>query len=74
MVNSPPANAVGVKDTGLISGLRRFPGGEHGKPLQYPHLENPMDKGALQVTVYGVAKSQTRVKQLNTHMFMQRIQ
>ena len=28
-------------------------------PIQYPHLENPMDRGALRATVHGVAKSQT---------------
>ena len=40
-------------------GLGRFPGGEHGNPLQYSCLENPMDKGAWQATVHGVAKSRT---------------
>ena len=33
------------RDTGLIPGLRRSPGGGHGKPFQYSHLENPMDRG-----------------------------
>ena len=37
---------------GLISGLGRYPGGGHGNPLQYSHLENPTDRGAWQVTVY----------------------
>ena len=32
-------------------------GGEHGNPLQYLCLENPMDKGSWQVTVHGVTKS-----------------
>ena len=31
----------------------------NGNPLQYPCLENPMDGGAWQATVYGIAKSQT---------------
>ena len=31
----------------------------HGNPLQYSCLENPMDSGAWQATVCGVAKSQT---------------
>ena len=31
----------------------------HGNPLQYSCLENPMDRGALQATVHGVAKSDT---------------
>ena len=35
-------------------------GGEgNGCPLQYSCLENPMDRGAWQTTVRGVAKSQT---------------
>ena len=34
-------------------------GGGHGNPLQYSHLENPMDRGALQATVQRVAKSWT---------------
>ena len=31
-------------------------------PLQYSCLENPMDRGAWQATVHGVAKSRTRLK------------
>jgi len=31
----------------------------NGNPLQYSCLENPMDRGAWQAIVYGVAKSQT---------------
>jgi len=44
-------------DTGLIPGLGRSPGGGHGDPLKYSCLENPMDRGAWQATVHGVAKS-----------------
>ena len=33
----------------------------NGTPLQYSCLENPMDGGAWQAAVYGVAKSQTRL-------------
>ena len=44
---------------GLIPGLGRSPGGEHGNLLQYSCLENPMDRGAWQATVRGVAKSWT---------------
>ena len=33
-------------------------------PLQHPCLENPMDRGAWQAMVHGVAKSRTR---LSTH-------
>ena len=46
-------------DLGLILWSGRFTGEENGYPLQYSCLENPMDRGACQVTVYGVTKSQT---------------
>ena len=52
------------RDGGFIPGSRRPPGVGNGNPLQYSCLENPMDRGAWQVTVHGVAKSQT---QLSTH-------
>ena len=55
-----PANVEKVRDTrdaGLIPGSERSPGGEHGNPLQYSCLENPMDRGAWWATVHGVAKT-----------------
>ena len=36
------------------------PGGGHSNPLQYACLENPMDRGAWQAVVHGIAKSQTQ--------------
>ena len=36
-------------------------GGGNGTPLQYSHLENPMDGGAWWATFLGVAKSWTRL-------------
>ena len=48
-----PTNAG---DRGLIPGLGRSPGEGNGKPLQYSFLENPMDRGAWQAIVHGVAK------------------
>ena len=54
MVKNPPANAGDIRDLGSIPGSGRSPGGEHGNPLQYSCLENPMDRGALQATVHGV--------------------
>ena len=42
--------------------LSIVPFGEgNGNPLQCSCLENPMDRGAWWATVYGVAKSQTRL-------------
>ena len=35
------------------------PGGEHGNPLQYSYLENPMDRGAWQAIVLEVSRSWT---------------
>ena len=58
MVKSLFANAGDIRDKGSIHGLGRSPGGGHGNPLQYSFLENPMDRGAWQATVYGVTKSQ----------------
>ena len=37
VVKNPPANAG---DMGSMYGSRRFPGGEHGNPLQCSCLEN----------------------------------
>ena len=55
-LNGIVCNARGL---GLIPGLGRSPGGEHGNPLQYSCLENPLDRGAWWATVHGVAKSRT---------------
>ena len=54
VVKNPPANA---EDMALIPGSRRSPGGGHGNPLQCSYLENPMDRGAWQMTVHRVAES-----------------
>ena len=67
IVKNPPANAGDVRDSGLIPGSGRSPGGGHGNPLQYSCLENPMDRGAWWAAVHGVPKSRTRLKQLSTH-------
>ena len=51
MVKNMPANAGDVRDEGLVPGLGRFHGGQHGNPLQYSCLENFMDRGAWLATV-----------------------
>ena len=56
VVKNLPANAGDIREGGLI-GLGRSPGGEHGNPLQYSCLENPMDRGAWQGTVHWVTES-----------------
>ena len=57
VVKNPPANAGDVRDASSIPGLGRSPGGGNGSSLQYSCLENPIDRGAWQATVYGVTKS-----------------
>ena len=54
LVKNLPANAG---DMGLIPGLERSPGEENGNPLQYSCLGSPMDTGAWEATLHGVAKS-----------------
>ena len=57
-----PCSSVGKESAynagglGSILGLGRSPGEGNGHPLRYPCLENPMDRGAWQTTVYGVAR------------------
>ena len=46
-------------DSGLIPGLGRSPGEGNDNPLQFFCLGNPMDRGAWQATVHGVAESDT---------------
>ena len=43
-------------DVGLITGWGKSPGAEHGNPLQYACLENSMDRGARQATLYGLQR------------------
>ena len=51
-------------------GSGRSPGGGHGNPLQYPCLENSMDRRAWWATVRKAAQSPTRLKQLSMHAHM----
>ena len=59
MVKNVPADAGNTRDSGSIPGSGISPGEGNGNPLQYSCLENPVDRGAWQATVLGVAKSQT---------------
>ena len=45
MVKNLPANAGDTGDVGLNPESGRSPGGGNNNPLQYPCLENPMDRG-----------------------------
>ena len=53
VVKNLPANAG---DVGSIPGSGRSPGEGKGNPLQHSCLGNPMDRGAWQTIVHGVAK------------------
>ena len=53
MVKNLPANAG---DAGSIPGSGKSPGEGNENPLQYSCLRNPMDRGAWQATVQGVAR------------------
>ena len=52
-----PTNAGDFGDVGLMSGSGRSLGGGNDNPLQYPSLENSMDRGAWWATGHGVTKS-----------------
>ena len=55
------------KREGSIPGFRRSLRGGHDNPFQYPCLENPMDRGALQATVHRITKSWAWRKWLGMH-------
>ena len=46
LLKNLPNNAGDKRDAGSIPMSGRFPGGEHGNPIQYSCLENPMERGA----------------------------
>ena len=41
----------------------------NGNPLQYSCLENPRDGGTWWAAIYGVAQSQTQLKQLSSSIY-----
>ena len=68
-----PCSSVGKESAcsagylGSIRGLGKSPGEGNGNPLQYPCLENLMDRGAWWAAVHGVGKSWARLSDL-THV------
>ena len=52
-------SASSAEDLDSIPGLGGFPQGGNGYLLQYSCLENPMDRGAWQAIIHGVAKIRT---------------
>ena len=70
-VKNMPAMQERQEMLNSIPGSGRSPREGHGNPLQYPCLENPMDRGAWWATVHGVAKSWRR---LNDYAHIQYLQ
>ena len=53
-------NQPAMQETQVRSlGQEESPGGGSGNPLQYPCLENPMNRGAWGATVHGVTETRT---------------
>ena len=65
VVKDPPANAGDARKVGSVPGLGVSSRVSNSKPIQYFHLDNPMDRGAGQATV---CRSQcwTQLKQFGT--------
>ena len=49
-------SACSAEDPGLTPGLGRSPGEGNGNTLQYPCLENPVDRKSWWATIHGVAR------------------
>ena len=70
-----PGGSVGKEftcngeDPCSISGSGRSPRGGNGNPLQYSHLESPIDRGAWQATIHEVATSWDTTEWPNTFTF-----
>ena len=64
----------GIREVVLFPGSGRFPGEGHGNPLQYPCLENLMDRGACQAVVHSVAELDTAeaTEHCAAHIYLKR--
>ena len=59
-------SACNAGDPGSVPGLERFPGKGKGYPLQYPCLENSIERGARQAIAHGITKSWVRLSDKHT--------
>ena len=53
VIKNPPAKIGDAKDSDLIHGSKKSPGGGNGNPLNYSCLENPRDREAWWTMVHG---------------------
>ena len=60
-------SAYNAGDLSSIPASGRSPGDGNGNPVQYPCLENPMDRGAWWATVHGVTESDKAAKPILSH-------
>ena len=60
-------SACSAGEQGSIPGLGRSPGKGNGNPLQYPCLENPIDRGAWWGAAHGIAKSWAQLSNKHNH-------
>ena len=56
VVETLPARAGDIRDTGLTPELERSPGGAHGNSLQCFCLGNLIDRGTWQAMIHTVSK------------------
>ena len=70
VVKNLPTDARDVSDVGSVNRSGRSPGGRPGNRLQDSCLENPLDRGAWRATVHRVTKSQTWLKRLSMHTWV----
>ena len=63
-------SASSARDPGLIPGLGRSLGEGNGNLLQYPRLENSIDRGASWATVHGSSKSQDMNERLTLSILL----
>ena len=66
VVKNTPAKAGDIRDADSICWVGKIP---WRSTWQYSYLENPMNRGAWQVAVNGLKKSQTRLKRLAHTMY-----
>ena len=72
LLSSPEGkeSVFNARDPGLIPGVGRSPGDGNGSPFQYSCLKNPIDRGAWQATVPGIARVGHDLVTKSHHVFI----